>query len=350
MLILNHVLKLPTPRKITYFWKFGSILGAVLVFQVIRGVFLCLSYVAFAEISFSVIDSLVREIKGGDIVRNIHANGASLFFLFLYLHTGRGIYFKSFKNKLHVWMIGLTILILRMAIAFLGYVLPWGQMSYWGATVITKLFRVVPLIGSNLVKWVWGGFSVSSVTLTRFFGLHVILPLVLCAIVGLHIILLHSTGSRNPLGVQLNYNTFHPYWTKKDVFGIAVVAVIWCYLVFLNPFFFMDSENFIEANFLVTPIHIQPEWYFLPAYAVLRSVPKKLGGVIGLLMVYAIFYIKPFLYNWKIIRFNLNKFLFWNWIMVVMCLLWIGMCPVEGLYIIVGQIFTFLYFLMVLFI
>jgi ubiquinol-cytochrome c reductase cytochrome b subunit len=237
-----------------------------------------------------------------------------------------------------------------MAIAFLGYVLPWGQMSYWGATVITNLFRVVPVIGNELVKWVWGGFSVRSVTLTRFFGLHVILPLVLCAIVGLHIILLHSTGSSNPLGIQVNYKTFHPYWTYKDVYGLVFVFIVWGYLVFLNPFFFMDRENFIEAKFLVTPIHIQPEWYFLPAYAVLRSVPKKLGGVIGLLMVYAIFYLKPFFVTKKFFKVFLNKVLFWNWIGIILCLLWIGRCPVEGLYIIIGQVFTFLYFFIAIFI
>lgn len=345
MAVFKHLLNLPTPVGIRYYWNFGSLLGFVLVVQLVSGIFLSFAYTADSNLRFLSVDLLTRDILGGDMVRKLHAKGASLFFLFLYLHTGRGIYFKSYSHNLHVWSIGLTILVLRMAIAFLGYVLPWGQMSYWGATVITNLVSVVPLVGQTLVEWLWGGFSVNTATITRFLGLHIILPLVLSAIVGLHIIFLHNSGSSNPVGVKGAYGSFFPYWVVKDVFGILAVVILFSFIVCQTPFVFMDRENFLEANFMVTPVHIQPEWYFLPAYAVLRSIPKKLGGVIGLLMVYVVFYIKPFFPMWPS-----NKFLFWSFIGIVLVLLWIGACVVEFPYIAIGQIFTFLYFFIVVFI
>lgn len=341
----KHILNLPTPSKIKYFWNYGSLLGLVLGVQVVTGIFLCFEYTALASYSFLSVDLLVREVNKGDLIRNIHANGASIFFLFLYLHTGRGIYFRSYCHKFHVWQVGLTLLVLAMAIAFLGYVLPWGQMSYWGATVITNLASVIPIIGSQVVEWIWGGFSVNSATLTRFLGMHIVLPLVMVFLVGVHILVLHKTGSSNPIGVNRRYKTFHPYWTYKDLLGIGAWITVWVVIVFLFPFIFMDRENFIEANFMVTPVHIQPEWYFLPAYAVLRSIPNKLGGVIGLIMVYFIFYIKPF---FPIV--HQRKLVFWVWVSCRIGLMWIGSCVVEHPFIIIGQIFTLFYFILVLFI
>lgn len=322
----------------------------MLVVQVVRGMFLCFSYRASSIFSFRVIDVIVRDINRGDVIRKIHAKGATLFFLFLYLHTGRGVYFSSYKKNLHVWNIGITIFLMSMAIAFLGYVLPWGQMSYWGATVITNLFGVIPLIGKLVVEWLWGGFSVNSATLTRFFGLHVILPLVLVAMMVLHILLLHNTGSSNPIGLNNSYLPFHPYWTIKDAYGVLAVILFGLFMILLFPFTFMDAENFIEANFMVTPVHIQPEWYFLPAYAVLRSVPKKLGGVVGLLMVFLVFYIKPFFFSKKMFSNLFKKLCFWIFVSVQFGLLWIGSCVVEGLYIIFGQIFRVVYFVIALFV
>lgn len=343
------MLNTPTPQKISYFWNYGSLLGFCLLTQILSGLFLCFSYTANSTISFLVIDYIVRDIINGDIIRKVHAKGATIFFFFLYLHTGRNIYFNSFKKKIFVWNTGIVIFLIRMAIAFFGYVLPWGQMSYWGATVITNLFSVFPLIGKIVVEWLWGGFSVNKSTLTRFFGLHIVLPLILCLLVFLHLVFLHFTGSSNPIGIKKFYLSFHPYWTIKDMVTVFISLGFLSIQIFLSPFFFMDSENFLEANFMVTPVHIQPEWYFLPAYAVLRSIPKKLGGVIGLLMVFLIFFFKPMFSTNKFFNRKNVKYIYWFWVSNIIGLLWIGSCVVEGLFIFCGQIFRFFYFFLCIF-
>lgn len=277
-----------------------------------------------------------------------HANGARFFFICLYLHVGRGLYYGSF-NYTHTWMVGVLILFAVIAAAFLGYVLPWGQISFWGATVITNLFSAIPYIGEDLVVWIWGGFAVGGPTLTRFFSLHFLIPFVVAAMRGVHLLFLHQTGSRNPLGVNRNFDKikFHPYFTTKDLFGFLVILVSLRMLCIISPWMLGDPENFIPANPLVTPVHIQPEWYFLIAYAILRSIPNKLGGVVALALSIAILMICPFLPKGKfrgLIYYPLRSALFWIHINVVVLLTWIGARPVEDPYVLIGQVLSFVYF------
>jgi ubiquinol-cytochrome c reductase cytochrome b subunit len=297
---------------------------------------------------------IMRDVNFGWALRIIHANGARIFFICLYVHVGRGIYYGSF-NYILVWIVGVTILLLVIATAFLGYVLPWGQMSFWGATVITNLFSAIPYLGPDIVYWLWGGFAVDNATLTRFFALHFLLPFVVAGLSLVHLLFLHVTGSRNPLGLNRNLDKspFHPYFSYKDLFGINIIYLFFMYICFQTPWILGDPENFIPANPLVTPVHIQPEWYFLFAYAILRSIPNKLGGVLALAGAVIILYILPFYGNneFKSICFNpIRKKIFWNLIVIVILLTWIGARPVEDPYVITGQILTGLYFSYFLFV
>lgn len=284
-------------------------------------------------------------------MRIIHANGARLFFISLYLHIRRGLYYRSYQNP-QVWIRGVTILFLVMATAFLGYVLPWGQISFWGATVITNLFSAIPYFGGDIVFWLWGGYAVSQPTLSRFFRFHFLIPFLIRGLVLVHILFLHNLGSSNPLGLNRNFDKilFHPYFTWKDLLGFILALFLFFYLRFLSPWILGDPENFIPANPLVTPLHIQPEWYFLFAYAILRSIPNKLGGVIALIASVAILYIFPLVVSskFKSLRFNpLNKKLLWNFVRIFFALTWIGARPVEAPYIFIGQTLTVFYFLII---
>nr|AAT98739.1 cytochrome b [Lepeophtheirus salmonis] len=348
--IYNPLLTLPTPVNISSGWNFGSLLGLCLITQIMTGIFLAMHYSSEISTAFLSVDHIMRDVNYGWGIRAIHSNTASLFFMCLYIHTGRGLYYSSYKLT-PVWVVGSTILILIMASAFLGYVLPWGQMSFWGATVITNLFSVIPGIGDEIVIWLWGGFSVDKATLSRFFALHYLIPLLSTVGVMAHTIFLHSTGSSNPLGVPGNYYKipFDPYYTFKDAFGFGLIFCLMGALVSYSPWLLADPENFIPANPLVTPAHIQPEWYFLFAYAILRSIPNKLGGVVALALSVSILFFFPFLLGDKSTAvpatFNPSKMLmFWAFIGIFFLLTWIGAKPVEGNYIFLGQVFTVLYF------
>nr|YP_009093688.1 cytochrome b [Mictyris longicarpus]CEG06225.1 cytochrome b [Mictyris longicarpus] len=344
----NALVDMPLPSNISTFWNFGSLLGLCLMIQIATGLFLAMHYTADIGLAFSSVVHICRDVNYGWLLRTLHANGASFFFICLYIHIGRGIYFSSYMS-LHAWMVGVVILFMIMATAFLGYVLPWGQMSFWGATVITNLFSTIPFIGPDLVQWIWGGFSVDNATLTRFFSFHFILPLVAAAFSLIHIMFLHLSGANNPLGIssQLDKVPFHPYFTFKDIVGFVVMTTILLFLTLLAPYFLGDPDNFIPANPLVTPPHIQPEWYFLFAYAILRSIPNKLGGVIALVASVAILMILPFTHISKfqsLTFYPVNQVLFWSFIVIVVLLTWIGARPVEEPYIITGQTLTILYF------
>nr|YP_009503174.1 cytochrome b [Gaetice depressus]AXA13776.1 cytochrome b [Gaetice depressus] len=348
--IINGALvDMPLPSNISTFWNFGSLLGLCLIVQIATGLFLAMHYSAHVDLAFSSVAHICRDVNYGWLLRTLHANGASFFFICLYLHIGRGIYFSSYMN-MHAWMVGVVILFMIMATAFLGYVLPWGQMSFWGATVITNLFSAIPFIGTDLVQWIWGGFSVDNATLTRFFSFHFILPLIASAFSMIHILFLHQMGANNPLGIssQTDKVPFHPYFTFKDIVGFVIMLTALLILTLLSPYLLGDPDNFIPANPLVTPPHIQPEWYFLFAYAILRSIPNKLGGVIALAASVAILMILPFTHTSKfqsLAFYPMNQMLFWTFVVIVLLLTWIGARPVEDPYILTGQLLTISYFL-----
>nr|YP_010489362.1 cytochrome b [Lauridromia dehaani]UWM10780.1 cytochrome b [Lauridromia dehaani] len=339
---------MPLPSNISTFWNFGSLLGLCLVMQILTGLFLAMHYSAHIDLAFSSVAHICRDVNYGWLLRTLHANGASFFFICIYIHIGRGMFYGSYMI-FHAWMTGIVMLFLVMGTAFLGYVLPWGQMSFWGATVITNLASAIPFVGTDLVKWIWGGFSVDNATLTRFFTLHFIFPFIIAAFTLIHILFLHQSGANNPLGIssQMEKVPFHPYFTFKDIVGFIVLLTILTLLTLLDPYLLGDPDNFIPANPLVTPEHIQPEWYFLFAYAILRSIPNKLGGVIALVLAVAIIAILPFTHvsNFRSLTFYpLNQILFWSLVAIVILLTWIGARPVEDPYIITGQILTILYF------
>nr|AXS65479.1 cytochrome b [Nitidulidae sp. KM-2017] len=344
----NSLVDLPTPSNISTLWNFGSLLGLCLIIQIVSGLFLSMHYCPNVELAFNSVAHIMRDVNYGSFIRAIHANGASFFFICLYIHIGRGIYYGSYM-LIHTWLVGVTIFFLVMATAFLGYVLPWGQMSFWGATVITNLVSAIPYLGTMIVQWLWGGFAVDNATLNRFFALHFLLPFVVAAFTLIHLLFLHQTGSNNPLGTNSNIDKtpFHPFFTFKDLFGFLIMTFALTYISLIQPFLLGDPDNFTPANPLVTPVHIQPEWYFLFAYAILRSIPNKLGGVIALVASIAILYIMPFT-NLKKFQSNqfypINKLLFWSLLSIVMLLTWIGARPVEDPYILTGQILTVLYF------
>nr|YP_009439699.1 cytochrome b [Charybdis natator]ATG83219.1 cytochrome b [Charybdis natator] len=347
-IINNSLVDMPLPSNISTFWNFGSLLGLCLVIQIATGLFLAMHYTAHIDLAFSSVAHICRDVNYGWLLRTMHANGASFFFICIYIHIGRGIYYGSYMI-FHAWMVGVVILFMVMATAFLGYVLPWGQMSFWGATVITNLFSAIPYIGGDLVQWIWGGFSVDNATLTRFFTFHFVLPFIIAAMTIIHIFFLHQSGANNPLGVssQLDKVPFHPYFTFKDIVGFIVMFTLLLTLSLLNPYLLGDPDNFISANPLVTPAHIQPEWYFLFAYAILRSIPNKLGGVIALVASVAIIMILPFTHtsNFRSLTFYpLNQFMFWTLVSVLILLTWIGARPVEDPYVLTGQILTVTYF------
>nr|UHA56201.1 cytochrome b [Trigonodes hyppasia] len=347
-IINGSLIDLPSPSNISYWWNFGSLLALCLITQILTGLFLTMYYTANIEMAFYSVNYICRNVNYGWLIRTLHANGASFFFICIYLHIGRGIYYESFNLK-QTWLIGVTILFLLMATAFMGYVLPWGQMSFWGATVITNLLSAIPYLGSMLVNWIWGGFSVDNATLTRFYTFHFLLPFIILMMTMIHLLFLHQTGSNNPLGLNSNYDKipFHPYFSYKDLLGAIILLFFLIMLTLINPYLLGDPDNFIPANPLVTPEHIQPEWYFLFAYAILRSIPNKLGGVIALIMSILILMILPFTFNKKIqgIQFYpINQFLFWTLVVMIILLTWIGARPVEDPYIITGQLLTIFYF------
>nr|ATO90165.1 cytochrome b [Monema flavescens] len=347
-IINNSLIDLPSPSNISSWWNFGSLLALCLMIQILTGLFLTMYYTANIELAFFSVNYICRNVNYGWLIRTLHANGASFFFIWVYLHIGRGIYYESFNLK-YTWMIGVIILFLLMATAFMGYVLPWGQMSFWGATVITNLLSAIPYLGTMLVNWIWGGFAVDNATLTRFYTFHFLLPFILSMMSMIHLLFLHQTGSNNPLGINSNLDKipFHPYFTFKDLIGFIILLFFLIMLTLINPYLLGDPDNFIPANPLVTPIHIQPEWYFLFAYAILRSIPNKLGGVIALVSSILILIILPFSFNKKIqgIQFYpINQILFWTMVSTVILLTWIGARPVEEPYIITGQILTLIYF------
>nr|QXU57650.1 cytochrome b [Cherax punctatus] len=339
---------MPIPSNISILWNFGSLLGLCLVAQIATGLFLSIHFSSHIDLAFSNVAHICRDVNYGWLFRTIHANGASFFFICIYSHIGRGIYYESY-TMLHAWMVGVLILFLTMASAFLGYVLPWGQMSFWGATVITNLFSAIPYIGTDLVQWIWGGFAVDNATLTRFFTFHFLLPFLIAAATLVHILFIHHSGANNPLGLASSMDKipFHPYFTFKDIAGFLIMFFFLTLLTLLDPYLLGDPDNFTPANPLVTPVHIQPEWYFLFAYAILRSIPNKLGGVIALVASVAILFILPFTSMSKfqsLAFYPLNQILFWIFVSVILLLTWIGARPVEDPYIITGQTLTILYF------
>nr|AOY39796.1 cytochrome b [Hylastes ater] len=347
-IINQSLINLPTPTNISTMWNFGSLLGMCLIIQILTGTFLAMHYCSNIELAFNSISHICRNVNYGWLIRSFHANGASLFFMCMYMHIGRGIYYKSFM-LIETWMIGVTILFMVMATAFLGYVLPWGQMSFWGATVITNMLSAIPYLGKMIVQWIWGGFAVDNATLNRFFAFHFILPFIVSALVIIHLMLLHQTGSNNPLGINSNMDKtpFHTLFTFKDLIGMIITLFLLSMLSLQSPYFLSDPDNFIPANPLVTPIHIQPEWYFLFAYAILRSIPSKLGGVIALIISIMILYFLPIMPNSKFQSnqfYPMNKWLFWLFVSTILLLTWIGSQPVEDPYIEMGQILTFMYF------
>jgi len=349
-IVNGMVVDLPAPSNISYWWGFGSLLGLVLVIQLASGIFLAMHYTAHVDLAFASVEHIMRDVNYGWLLRYIHANGASMFFVMVYLHIGRGLYYGSYtKPRQILWGVGVIILVVMMATAFIGYVLPWGQMSFWGATVITNLLSAIPFIGNDIVQWVWGGFSIANPTLNRFFSLHYLLPFVLAGLVVVHLIALHVDGSNNPLGVNGNADKipFHPYYSTKDLFGFCVFAIFFSCFVYFAPNLLGHADNYIPANPLVTPPHIQPEWYFLFAYTILRSIPNKLLGVIALFASLLILLVLPHVHTCKI-RSNqfrpISKFLYWILVADFVILTFIGAQVPEAPWVLIGQIASVFYF------
>nr|YP_009700546.1 cytochrome b [Xenopus lenduensis]QEQ13617.1 cytochrome b [Xenopus lenduensis] len=347
-IINNSFIDLPAPSNISSWWNFGSLLGVCLIAQIITGLFLAMHYTADTSMAFSSVAHICRDVNYGWLIRNLHANGASFFFICIYLHIGRGLYYGSFLFK-ETWNIGVILLFLVMATAFVGYVLPWGQMSFWGATVITNLLSAIPYIGNVLVQWIWGGFSVDNATLTRFFAFHFLLPFIIAGASILHLLFLHETGSTNPTGLNSDPDKvpFHPYFSYKDLLGFLIMLTALTLLALFSPNLLGDPDNFTPANPLVTPPHIKPEWYFLFAYAILRSIPNKLGGVLALVLSILILALMPFLHTSKqrsLMFRPLTQIMFWALVADTLILTWIGGQPVEDPYTMIGQWASVLYF------
>ena len=350
---LHHEMhEYPTPKNLNYWWNFGSLAGICLVIQIVSGIVLAMHYTPHTLMAFDSTEHIMRDVNYGWLLRYIHANGGSMFFLVVYIHFFRGLYFGSYKAPRELlWMIGVVIIILMMATAFMGYVLPWGQMSFWGATVITNLFSAIPVVGDPIVTWLWGGFTVDNPTLNRFYSLHYLLPFVILGIVVVHVLALHQHGSNNPIGIEMkgpqDSIPFHPYYTMKDMFGLMVFMLFFVYWVFFNPNYLGHPDNYIPADPLVTPAHIVPEWYLLPFYAILRAVPSKLGGVVLMFAALIVLFLLPWLDTSKVrsARFRPIYRQFF-WLIVIDCIVlgWIGANPPEGIYIVIGRIATTYYF------
>jgi ubiquinol-cytochrome c reductase cytochrome b subunit len=349
----------PTPKNLNYWWNFGSLAGLVLVIMIVTGVTLAMQYTPHVDMAFDSIERIMRDVNYGWLLRYLHMNGASMFFAVVYIHMFRGLYYGSFKPPREVlWWLGVVILLLMMATAFMGYVLPWGQMSFWGATVITNLFSAIPLVGDSIVTWLLGGFSVDNPTLNRFFALHYLLPFVIVGVVFLHLWALHQHGSNNPLGIDRKSPKdsipFHPYYTAKDAFGTAVFLIVYLGLVFYSPELTGNSDNNIPADPLQTPASIVPEWYLLPFYAILRSVPSilfieaKLAGVIAMFASILVLFFLPWLDRSPVRSATFRpiyKVLFWVFLVCCVTLGWVGSQHPEGLPLIIGRIATVYYFL-----
>ena len=353
--INSHIVDYPTPINLNYFWSFGSTAGICLVIQILTGVFLAMHYTPHVDLAFYSIEHIMRDVNNGWLIRYLHANGASMFFIVVYSHIFRGLYYGSFINpRGWLWASGVIIFLLMMATAFMGYVLPWGQMSFWGATVITNLFSAIPIVGASIVEWLWGGFSVSNATLNRFFSLHYLLPFLIAGLTIVHLSLLHKAGSNNPLGINKNIEaiSFYPYFYVKDLLAFFLLLTMFSFFVFYYPNVLGHSDNYIEANALVTPAHIIPEWYFLPFYAILRSIPDKLGGVVAMVLAILILLFLPFT-NMSKLRSSafrpLYSFSYWFLVSTFLLLGWVGQKPVETPFVEIGMVTTVLYFSFVLF-
>jgi len=346
----SHIIDYPTPINLNYMWSFGSTAGICLVIQIITGIFLAMHYTPHVDLAFSSVEHIMRDVNNGWLIRYLHANGASMFFIVTYCHIFRGLYYGSYMHPRGLlWATGVIIFLLMMATAFMGYVLPWGQMSFWGATVITNLFSAVPFVGGAIVEWLWGGFSVDNATLNRFFSLHYLMPFIIAGLVIVHLSLLHANGSNNPLGINKNVDTvsFYPYFYVKDLLAFFILIAFFSFFVFYYPNALGHSDNYIPANPLVTPAHIVPEWYFLPFYAILRSIPDKLGGVVAMVAAILILLLLPII-NTSEIRSSKFRPIFgigyWFLVSDFLLLGWIGQKPVETPYIEIGMGLTFFYF------
>jgi len=350
-LLKSHIITYPTPMNISYMWSFGFLAGMCLVWQILTGIFLAMHYVSDIPIAFYCVEHIMREVNGGWFLRYGHANGASMFFIVVYIHIFRGLYYTSYiKPRETLWMSGIIIFLLMMATAFLGYVLPWGQMSYWGATVITNLFSSIPFIGENIVEWLWGGFSVKNPTLNRFFSLHYTIPFLILGLVLVHLSLLHRVGSTNPAGIPdgVDYIPFYPYFIIKDLFSLVVFAFFFGFIIFYYPNVLGHPDNYVIGSSQSTPEHIVPEWYFLPFYAILRSVPSKFGGVLLMLGAIVVLLFLPFIHKdiYKTVENRpLHFILFWLLFFDFIILGWIGQKEVEAPFTYIGAIATSYYFI-----
>ena len=352
--LANHLTDYPTPKNLNYWWTFGGILTFCLITQIITGIVLGMHYIAHADLAFASVEHIMRDVNYGWLIRYVHANGASMFFLAVYIHIFRALYYGSYKSPREmIWIIGMLIYFLMMATAFLGYVLPWGQMSFWGATVITNLFSAIPLVGESITNWLWGGYSVDNPTLTRFFSLHYLFPFLILGLVILHIWALHVPGNNNPIGIDLKKPSkdtvpFHPYIVIKDLFALLIFLLVFAFFVFYSPNILGHSDNYIEANPLVTPAHIVPEWYLLPFYAILRSVPDKLLGVIAMFAAIFVLVILPWLDTSKVrsaLFRPIYKQFYWFLVADVLILGYMGAMPAEGTYLLIARVATAYYFI-----
>ncbi|MEK9611638.1 MAG: cytochrome b N-terminal domain-containing protein [Alphaproteobacteria bacterium] len=352
--MLDHTAnEYPTPKNLNYMWNFGSLAGLSLVIMIVTGIVLAMSYTAHVDYAFESVERIMRDVNHGWLIRYIHMNTASFFFIVVYLHIFRGLYYGSYKAPRELlWILGVVIFLLMMATAFMGYVLPWGQMSFWGATVITNLFSAIPLVGESIVTFLWGGFSVDNPTLNRFFSLHYLMPFLIAGVVVLHIVALHRFGSNNPIGIDTKGKqdtiSFHPYYTIKDIVGIAMFLLLLAIAVFFFPNAMGHPDNYIPANPMQTPAHIVPEWYFLPFYAILRAVPDKLGGVLLMFGAIAILFILPWLDRSPVrsARFRpVFRIFFWLLFIDAIALGYLGGKPAEGIYVTLSRVATAWYFL-----